>query len=91
MTQTVSLGDIGKVITGKTPPKANPEYWGGELDFITPTDFTDSKYISPKRQLSSEGEQALHRIVCPANSVIVTCIGSDMGKVALARSDYISN
>ena len=91
MTQTVLLGDIGKVITGKTPPKANPEYWGGELDFITPTDFTDSKYISPKRQLSSEGEQALHRIVCPANSVIVTCIGSDMGKVALARSDYISN
>jgi type I restriction enzyme S subunit len=91
MTQTVSLGDIGKVITGKTPPKANPEYWGGELDFITPTDFTDSKYISPKRQLSSEGKQALHRIVCPANSVIVTCIGSDMGKVALARNDYISN
>ena len=91
MTQTVSLGDIGKVITGKTPPKANPEYWGGELDFITPTDFTDSKYISPKRQLASEGEQALHRIVCPVNSVIVTCIGSDMGKVALARNDYISN
>ena len=91
MTQTALLGDIGKVITGKTPPKANPEYWGGELDFITPTDFTDSKYISPKRQLSSEGKQALHRIVCPANSVIVTCIGSDMGKVALARSDYISN
>ena len=91
MTQTVLLGDIGKVITGKTPPKANPEYWGGELDFITPTDFTGSKYINPKRQLSSEGRQALHRIVCPANSVIVTCIGSDMGKVALARSDYISN
>jgi type I restriction enzyme, S subunit len=91
MTQTVLLGDIGRVVTGKTPPKANPEFWGDELDFITPTDFGDSKYISPARKLSGAGEQAMQRLVCPANSVIVTCIGSDMGKVALAGKPFVSN
>ena len=91
MTQAVLLGDIGRVVTGKTPPKANPEFWGDELDFITPTDFEDSKYISPVRKLSSIGEQAMQRLVCPKNSVIVTCIGSDMGKVALAKKPFVSN
>jgi type I restriction enzyme S subunit len=91
MTRTVLLGNIGRIVTGKTPPNAHPEYWGNELDFITPTDFADSKYIKPKRRLSTEGKRALQRIVCPTNSVVVTCIGSDMGKVALAKNDYVSN
>ena len=91
MTQTVLLGDIGRVVTGKTPPKANPEFWGDEFDFITPTDFGDSKYVSPARKLSGIGEQAMQRLVCPKNSVIVTCIGSDMGKVALAKKPFVSN
>lgn len=91
MIQTVLLGDIGRVVTGKTPPKENPEYWGYELDFITPTDFKDSRYTQPARKLSGAGQQAMRRIVCPANSVIVTCIGSDMGKVALAENSFVSN
>lgn len=91
MTQTVLLGDVGRVVTGKTPPKAHPEYWGDDLDFITPTDFKDSKYISPVRKLSESGGTAMKRIICPAKSVIVTCIGSDMGKVALAQNDFVSN
>jgi type I restriction enzyme S subunit len=91
MTNTILLRDIGRVITGKTTPKANPEYWGNELDFITPSDFTTSKFIEPKRKLSSTGSQALRRITCPPYSVIVTCIGSDMGKVALSRNKFVSN
>lgn len=91
MTQTVLLGDIGRIVTGKTPPKAHPEYWGQDFDFITPTDYTDSKFIIPSRKLSTAGRQAMYRIICPANSVIVTCIGSDMGKVALSRRPFVSN
>ena len=91
MAQTVLLGDIGRVITGKTPPKAEPDYWGDVLDFITPTDFADSKHVTPKRQLSTKGEKAMQRIVCPANSVMVTCIGSDMGKSAISKRAFVSN
>lgn len=89
--QTILLSDIGQVVTGKTPQKAYPEYWGEALDFITPTDFKDSKYIDPARKLSEAGREAMHRIICSQNSVIVTCIGSDMGKVALAKKPFVSN
>ena len=36
---TVKIGDLGKVITGNTPPKKNPEFYGDAYKFIKPTDI----------------------------------------------------
>ena len=91
-TVVLSISQMGDVVTGKTPPSMNPEFWGEIVDFITPTDFSeDSRYISVKRKLSEKGVTAFRRIVCPVNSVMVTCIGSDMGKVAIASNDIVTN
>lgn len=91
-TVKVRLGDIGTVVTGKTPPSANPEYWGDEIDFITPTDFgNNSRFITPSRKLSKEGHSAFQRITVPPDSVMVTCIGSDMGKVAITKNETVTN
>ena len=35
----VRIGDIGDVVTGKTPSSKNPEYFGDEIPFVTPTDY----------------------------------------------------
>ena len=35
----VKLGELGGVITGNTPSKNNPEDWGKEMLFITPSDY----------------------------------------------------
>jgi restriction endonuclease S subunit len=92
MIQTVSLGDIGRVVTGKTPPKANPEFWGDEIDFVTPTDFKDdSRYVKTARKLSHTGMACMKKLICPKNSVMVTCIGSDMGKAALSNKPFVTN
>lgn len=91
-TVNVRIGDIGTVVTGKTPPSANPEYWGDETDFITPSDFGSySRFITPSRKLSMEGRSAFQRITVPPDSVMVTCIGSDMGKVAITKSETVTN
>ena len=91
--EEIKIKDIGKVITGKTPSKNNPEYWGENFMFVTPTDFkNDSKYITKVgRGISNKGITALKKIKLPPNSILVSCIGSDMGKVAITTKESITN
>lgn len=91
--ETYRIGDLGRVVTGKTPSKDNPQDWGDEIDFITPTDFSsDEKYLSHiKRQISQEGAGRYKNMIVPPDSVVVTCIGSDMGKVVLSRNTSLTN
>lgn len=88
-----TLGDFGDVITGKTPSSDNPEDFGAEIPFVTPGDFHNYKKfaIGADRMLSECGKHRLKGKVLPVGSVIVTCIGSDMGKVAIASEDCITN
>ncbi len=88
-----TLGDAGTTITGKTPSKDNPEDWGDFLDFITPSDIvSDSKYLgSVARKLSNVGVKRFQKMIIPSGSVVVTCIGSDMGKVIINKNDALTN
>jgi len=87
------LKDIGYVITGKTPSKNNPEDWGDDMPFVTPSDYKNyrKKAASSERYLSSDGIERLNNKVLPVQSVMVTCIGSDMGKVAMNILPVITN
>ena len=88
-----TLGEFGNIITGKTPSSDNPEDFGETIPFVTPGDFqTYNKFvIGAERMLSEMGKQRLKGKILPIGSVIVTCIGSDMGKVAVASEDCITN
>ncbi len=86
------LNKIGKIITGKTPPTKNKEYFGKLVPFITPRDMLNNKFIKiTERYLSKEGKILLKNIVLPENSICVSCIGSDMGKVAINEYESITN
>lgn len=88
-----NLGKLGRVITGKTPSKNNPNDWGNNIDFITPSEIDNiSKYIfNTPRKLSQQGFDRFSRMILPSNSVIVTCIGSDMGKVVMNKNQALTN
>ena len=87
------LGEIGTVITGKTPSARNPEDWGDNMLFITPSDYRNyRKYATnSERKLSKVGIDRFEKKILPANSILVTCIGSDMGKVVMNRELCITN
>lgn len=89
----INLGKLGQVITGKTPSKNNPNDWGNDFDFITPSEIDNSsKYIfNTPRKLSQQGFDRFSRMILPTNSVIVTCIGSDMGKVVMNKNRALTN
>lgn len=87
-----NLKTFGNVITGKTPSSSNPEDFGNEFQFVTPSDFVGNKVITDSsRKLSRIGRDRLLNKINPKKSVLVTCIGSDMGKVSLNIEECITN
>jgi type I restriction enzyme S subunit len=88
----ISFGEIGRTITGKTPSSDDPEDFGEGYPFVTPTDSLDSKYVlHTARQLSDEGLRKLKSKALPPDSVLVSCIGSAMGKVVMNSTTCITN
>jgi type I restriction enzyme S subunit len=88
-----TLSQLGKVVTGNTPSSNNPHHFEGEMPFVTPSDFKNYQklIISAERTLSVDGALNLKNRVLPPNSVIVTCIGSNMGKVAINKVKCVTN
>lgn len=82
--RTVRIADFGRVVTGKTPPSAQPELFGEKYPFLTPTDIDGfARYIEPDRFLSQSGCEYQHRLMLPARAVCVVCIGATIGKVCM--------
>ena len=88
-----TVGKLGKVVTGKTPSKNNPEDWGNEYLFITPSDYGNYNKSANHsiRGLSEEGYKRHKVRMIPKHSCLVTCIGSDMGKVVMNAEDAFCN
>ena len=88
----VSLSELGKTITGRTPSSQYPEDFGDEVPFITPSDSFEKKYISrSERYLSRLGSDRLKDKIISSDSIMVTCIGSAMGKVAKNSLPSVTN
>ena len=88
----VKISELGKTITGKTPSSNNPEDFGSDYMFVTPSDSFDKKMMNlTERYLSEEGVQKLSSKLLPPNSIMVTCIGSAMGKVSMNETSCVTN
>ena len=88
----VTLDQLGQIVTGKTPSARNPSNFGGHIQFVTPTDLNGRRRIeSTERYLTEKGADAVKGTRIPSNAVMVSCIGSDMGKSAIAVESCITN
>jgi type I restriction enzyme S subunit len=90
--RTVRIGDLGRVVTGKTPPSSQPELFGELHPFLTPTDIDGfARFIEPGRFLSPEGRNYQHRLMLPERAVCVVCIGATIGKVCMTGRPSFTN
>ena len=90
--RTVRIGGLGRVVTGKTPPSSQPELFGELYPFLTPTDIGGvARYVETTRFLSIEGCDYQHRLMLPARSVCVVCIGATIGKVCMTNRPSFTN
>lgn len=89
---SVTLSQIGRIVTGKTPKTSREDFFGGDIPFITPSDMDTRRVISETaRTLSEDGVASVKNCVVPAGSVMVSCIGSDMGKTYLLGKRSVTN
>lgn len=87
------LHQLGRVVTGKTPPTARQELFQGEYLFVTPSDLDYNHYYcrSAERTVSEQAKATLRNQFIPANAVMFTCIGATIGKCGIASSECLTN
>lgn len=82
---TVRIGDLGRVVTGKTPPSSLPAMFVGDVPFFTPSDMEyDKRDVEPERHVSADWDPR-RRVLLPDQSVCVVCIGATIGKVCMTK------
>ena len=86
-----SIQDYGEVVTGNTPPTSHAEYYkNGSCLWASPADLGINKNITEtKTKLSFSGFKKTRNI--PKGSVLVTCIGSTIGKMGMATETMSTN
>jgi type I restriction enzyme S subunit len=86
-----TIGDLGEVITGKTPIKKKPENCGSDLPFIkTPDMHGNAIVVHTEESLSEEGAKTQANKTLPPRSILVSCTGT-VGAVAFNASPVQTN
>ena len=85
----VRIGTIGMTVTGGTPSKAHPEYYGGDYPFFKPSDLAAGRHIIKASEYLSESGKAVARQF-QKGTILVCCIGS-IGKCAITDNDGTAN
>lgn len=88
----VMLKQIGKIVTGKTPATDNLNFWDGEILFISPTDFHVNMWVKDtQRKITERGLNSIRANAISGLSILVGCIGWDMGNVAIVNGVCATN
>lgn len=93
MRKTINIGDLGTIITGKTPPTTNKNYYGDYAVFIKPTDISEhSKYTYETEEMYSKlAAEKYESSLIPKGAICVPCIGTVGTKMTMAPCDCYTN
>lgn len=85
------IGNIAQVIGGGTPSTQVPIYWGGEIDWFTPTEVGSNKYLSEsRRKLTDLGLQKSSALMLPKGAILLTS-RAGIGDLGILKSPACTN
>jgi type I restriction enzyme S subunit len=85
------IQQFGAVITGKTPSKANADFYGDDVPFVKTPDMHGNMFIlGTNDRLSTAGAKSQANKTLPAGSICVSCIGT-IGAVSITTEDCQTN
>jgi type I restriction enzyme S subunit len=86
-----AIHHFGKVVTGKTPIKVRPDFYGKDMPFVKTPDMHGNMFIlGTKERLSTMGVNSQINKILPAGSICVSCIGT-IGVVSITTEDCQTN
>lgn len=88
----MKIKEFANIISGSTPKTGVPEYWDGELLWITPAEIKDEDvYISDtKRKITPEGVKSASLKEMQRNTILLTS-RAPIGKVAIVDKPMYCN
>ena len=86
------LGDICTIVSGSTPKSNIPEYWDGDIKWITPAELSEDTYIinDSVRHVTELGVQKTGLMPFPKDTVILSS-RAPIGKTAIAGCEMYCN
>ena len=90
---TKTIKNLGRVVTGKTPPKINPEYFDGDELFISPKDLDwDQLYVRETgTRITTKALEKFRNQVIPRNAVLFTSLSFAFGKMGITSKPSLTN
>lgn len=73
--QVRPLSDIAKFVSGGTPTKSNPEYWTGNLPWVSPKDMKIPEIRDSEDHVSPEVPRLTSLKLIPANAILIVVRG----------------
>jgi type I restriction enzyme S subunit len=95
---TLTLGDVCDALGGGTPSTARPEYWGGDVVWVTPTDVTRNDclvMLDSEKKITEVGLANSSAKLVPPETILMTSRASIgffalMDKPACTNQGFIS-
>lgn len=89
----IPIKNLGRVVTGKTPPTGIQEYFGGNELFVSPKDLRrDSSFVSDtETKITPRALDKFKGQVIPKNSVMFTSLSFAFGKMGITTRSCITN
>jgi type I restriction enzyme S subunit len=82
---------FGAVVTGKTPSKANADFYGDDVPFVKTPDMHGSMFLlDVNERLSIAGAKSQANKTLPIGSICVSCIGT-IGVVSMTTEECQTN
>lgn len=88
-----TVGEIFEIIGGSTPRTDNPDYWDGDIPWLTPDDLSRHKgvFISEgRRSITASGFKSASTQMLPENSVLFSS-RAPIGYTAIAANPLCTN
>jgi type I restriction enzyme S subunit len=87
------LGKVAKIINGSTPDTNQPEFWDGDILWVTPTDvgrLTTIEIFDTERKITQAGLDSCSATMLPAGAVLMTS-RAPVGNLAIAGKPLCTN
>ena len=87
-----ALPEVAKIILGSTPRTSVPEYWGGQIKWLTPAEISDDAFyiFDTVKHISEIGRKAANLSIFPKNTVIFST-RAPIGKTAISGCEMCCN
>ena len=86
------LGDVCTIVSGTTPKSGHPEYWDGDINWVTPAELTDESdtVFESQRKITQQAVSDSSLKPFPAGTVLLSS-RAPIGKVAIAGVEMYCN